>query len=107
MFTFDTKRTMQLRRELSAKLNRDVTLAEVAREVSARLVKMGEKPIGLHVIRRLEARQPQHLDIATLNALASFYRSYGLDVSTLVRYVEDTDKEEDSGKNIVPHYASA
>jgi hypothetical protein len=106
MFTFDEKRTVQLRRELSAKLNRAVTQEEVAHEVSARLVKQGEKPIGKQVIRRMEARPLQRIDVPTLNALASFYRSYGLDVSTLVRYVED-DAEEGHDKKVAPRYAHA
>ncbi len=106
MFTFNTRRAIQLRRELSAKLNRTVTRTEVAHEVSARLIKIGDKPVGLQVILRMEMCKPQRIDIATLNAFASFYRSHGLDVSTLVRYIED-EEEEPNDKNIVPHYADA
>jgi hypothetical protein len=104
MFSFNERRARQLRRELSAKLNRDVTQEEVSIAVSKRLVKQGNKAIGKQVIQRMESQPPQRIDIATLNAFAGFYRSYGLDVSDLVRY---EDAEEVHDKNVAPHYAHA
>lgn len=105
MFSFNERRARQLRRELSARLNRDVTQEEVSIAVSKRLVEQGNKAIGKQVIQRMESQPLQRIDVATLNAFAGFYRSYGLDVSGLVRYEDKA--EEDYDKKVAPRYASA
>jgi hypothetical protein len=103
MFIVDGEYAQQLRRELSAKLRRDVTQDEVASNVLARLRRRGIKTrgVGRQSIGRIETGNIREVDLEMINELAAFYTEHGLDASALLRYTgrqgNDSGDEESSG----------
>ena len=95
MFIVDGAYAQQLRRELAAKLRREVKQEEVAHAVRERLIQRGvvTRGVGRQSIGRIENGNLREVDLEMLNELAAYYTEHGLDASLLLRYVR---KEETS-----------
>ena len=96
MFIVDGAYAQQLRRELAAKLRREVKQEEVAQAVRERLHQRGVVTggVGRESIGRIENGNIREVDLEMLNALAAYYTEHGLDASQLLRYV----RGEEQGK---------
>ncbi len=96
MFIVDGAYAQQLRRELAAKLRREVKQEEVAQAVRERLHQRGvvTRGVGRQSIGRIENGNIREVDLEMLNALAAYYTEHGLDASQLLRYV----RGEEQGK---------
>lgn len=96
MFIVDGAYAQQLRRELAAKLRREVKQEEVAQAVRERLHQRGvvTRGVGRQSIGRIENGNIREVDLEMLNALAAYYTEHGLDASQLLRYV----RSEEQGK---------
>lgn len=96
MFIVDGAYAQQLRRELAAKLRREVKQEEVAQAVRERLQQRGvvTRGVGRQSIGRIENGNIREVDLEMLNALAAYYTEHGLDASQLLRYV----RGEEQGK---------
>jgi transcriptional regulator with XRE-family HTH domain len=96
MFIVDGAYAQQLRRELAAKLRREVNQEEVAQAVRERLQQRGvvTRGVGRQSIGRIENGNIREVDLEMINALAAYYTEYGLDASQLLRYVRDEEQAE-------------
>jgi len=97
MFIVDGAYAQQLRRELAAKLRREVKQEEVAQAVRERLLRRGvvTRGVGRQSIGRIENGNLREVDLEMINELAAYYTEHGLDASLLLRYVRE-EKEEAS-----------
>jgi transcriptional regulator with XRE-family HTH domain len=95
MFILDGAYAQQLRRELAAKLRREVKQEEVAQAVRERLHQRGivTRGVGRQSIGRIENGNLREIDLEMINELAAYYAEHGLDASLLLRYVPRQEKD--------------
>jgi DNA-binding XRE family transcriptional regulator len=108
MYILDGARAQQLRRELEAKWQRDVTQTELAEIIEERLKRRGVSIRGLNrnSIGKIENGRFREVDLEVINEIAALYAENGLDASNILRY--DTTRDlEGAEKNVAPRYAAA
>jgi hypothetical protein len=88
MYIIDGERAQQLRRELEAKWNRDVSQVEIAEIVMERLRARGVaiRGINRNTIGKIEHGRFRALDLEVLSEIAELYAENGLDASNILRY---------------------
>jgi hypothetical protein len=105
MYILDGARAQQLRRELEAKWEREVTQTELAEIIKERL-RVREVPIrgiNRNTIGKIEHGRFREVDLEVISEIAELYAENGLDASNILRY----ERRSTSGvqKNEGPLYA--
>ncbi len=105
MYIIDGERAQQLRRELQAKWNRDVSQVELAEIVMGRLRARGVaiRGINRNTIGKIEHGRFRELDLEVISEIAELYAENGLDASNILRY--ERRSTSDVQKNVGPLYA--